>query len=276
MKRLYVCRYAGGLWYVLKHIYPLIPEHKVFVDVFAGLGLVLLNKKRSKLEVLNDIDDNIYNLFVVLRENFDEFARQFSWLIYSRKQHQEFKKQYKKDRLTSLPPVKRAIAYFYLLNTAISSLDSGFRIAKDRYTRTLSVFDDKVVSERLEKVRRRLKNVLIEKLDFRDCIKKYDSHDTFFFCDPPYMVDKKVYEFDMSEEDHRDLADLLRNIKGKFMLIHVENEKFYEVYGDFPILKKVEKMVSANIVKGGARQRQVYVIIGNYEPPLRRLDSWLS
>ncbi|AQQ75486.1 site-specific DNA methyltransferase [uncultured archaeal virus] len=272
--RLYICRYIGGLWYALwgKNLYQYFPEHYVFVDLFSGLGQVTLNKKRSKLEVINDIDDNIYNLFLVLRNNFQEFEHKFRYLIYSRKQFEEYMKQYKKDRLTSLEPVERAIAFFYLLNTTMTTLDSGFRRAVTRGTRFLTCFSDKVL-ERLELVRRRLKGVLIERLDFRDCIKKYDSPSTFFFCDPPFMVKRRLYEFDMTKEDHYELAEFLSNIEGKFLLIHVENEDFYDVYGQFNILAKMKKQ-KAMEVKAKNREFQTYVLIGNYKIE-ESLKKWL-
>jgi len=117
---LWLTQYPGGLFYITKEIIKQIPNHKCYVEVFGGMGVVLLNKKKSKREILNDIDNNISNLFIVLRDRFKEFEEKAQWLIYSRKIFNDYLQLWKKDRLQSLNDIDRAIAFFYLLATLLT------------------------------------------------------------------------------------------------------------------------------------------------------------
>ena len=121
---IYITKYAGGLRYVLKQLYKFFPPHTTYVEPFSGLGLVLLNKSRSKCEILNDIDGNVVNLFLAIRDNFDEFKKLHKWTLYSREIHDKYYEIWERDRLKSLPPVHRAFAFYYLLATSFHGMVS--------------------------------------------------------------------------------------------------------------------------------------------------------
>ncbi|MHA1595707.1 MAG: DNA adenine methylase [Candidatus Baldrarchaeia archaeon] len=263
-KRIWITQYTGGLFYLLPHILKLIPRHDIYVEVFGGLGVVLLNKPKAKLEVFNDIDDNIVNLFTVIRDHFDEFQWKVQWLLYSRSMWKKYAEMWKKDRFRSLNPVDRAVAYFYLLSTSINAclVNPSFS-AKTSIERQVTSF--KNASERLKFVHLRLQNVLIENLDFRDCMRKYDGEKVFFFLDPPYLIEDKIYNYGFSLKDHYDLARILRQIKGKYLLVHVENKRFYEVYSDIPVIAKVEKPRHM-LVGLEEKPKQNVLFCGNYDP----------
>lgn len=259
--KIWVTHYPGGLFHIVKDILRFIPQHKTYVEVFGGMGVVLLNKPKSSLEVFNDIDGNITNLFKVLRDNFKEFREKAQWLIYSVPIHNEYLQQYNKDRLQSLSPIDRAVAYFYLLTTSTNAIiGSRFSIEKR------GTFENAL--KRLKHVHRRLQKVLIENLDFRKCIEKYDSQQTFFFLDPPHLLEKggEIYEFTFSLKDHYELSKMLRKIKGKYLLVHIENKRMYEFYGDLPVIGEIEKRKHME-VKTNQRQTQKYILFGNYNPP---------
>ena len=63
---------------------PLIPEHACYVEVFGGAAALLLNKPPSPMEVYNDADSELVNLFEVVRDDVDAFVKQADWLLYSR------------------------------------------------------------------------------------------------------------------------------------------------------------------------------------------------
>jgi DNA adenine methylase len=58
----------GGKTRFASKIIAHFPAHQTYVDVFGGSGSVLLAKEKSPVEVLNDLDDSIVNLFRVLRD----------------------------------------------------------------------------------------------------------------------------------------------------------------------------------------------------------------
>jgi DNA adenine methylase len=82
--------YIGGKYYMLRYILSLIPEHSVYVEVFGGSGKVLLNKEPSKIEVWNDYDRKLANLFHVVVFKFGEFYEKVVGLVYSRELYRVF------------------------------------------------------------------------------------------------------------------------------------------------------------------------------------------
>lgn len=223
-----LARYVGGDYYLLKFIIPIVNsiKHTCYVEVFGGMGVVLFNKKPSKVEVFNDIDMNIYTLFNVVKNKPKEFIERTETILYGRQWYYEFLKKYRqKDYEDDLD---QAITFFYLLYASKRAcIGRGFLSSKKR-NHAKSMFN---AFERIKYVHRRLKNVTIECLDFRDIIKKYDSDQTLFYCDPPHIYQatekEKLYDARFDEKDFMDLLNILENIKGKFILKHTEN-KFIE------------------------------------------------
>ena len=77
----------------------------------------------------------------------------------------------------------------------------------------------------------------IERLDFRDLIKRYDSEGTFFYFDPPYHNIRGLYEYEMEDSDFIDLKEILDSIGGKYLLNINEDEFIKKIFGK-PNLKK--------------------------------------
>ena len=69
-----VLRYHGGKWILAPWIISHFPQHKIYVEPFGGGGSVLLRKERSVCEVYNDLDEDVVNLFRVLRDSAKALA----------------------------------------------------------------------------------------------------------------------------------------------------------------------------------------------------------
>lgn len=91
--------------------------------------------------------------------------------------------------------------------------------------------------EDLSEIVQRLLRVQIENSPAIDVIKRYDSEETLFYCDPPYphdsRGDSKAYAYEMKDEDHRQLANVLRNVKGKVALSSYHCDLMDELYSDW-------------------------------------------
>ena len=83
LARLCFFPYIGGKYNLLKALLPLVPSHHIYVEVFGGAANLLLNKPPSPVEVYNDVDGDIVNLFSVVRDRRDEFIRRFKLVLYS-------------------------------------------------------------------------------------------------------------------------------------------------------------------------------------------------
>jgi DNA adenine methylase len=105
-------RYLGGKHFLLKELLKRIPPHEVYVEVFGGSADLLFHKPPSKVEVYNDIDGDLVNLFEVVRNNFDEFHEKAKWLLYSRELHEKFEKEKSNDK------IEQALRTWYVYQTS--------------------------------------------------------------------------------------------------------------------------------------------------------------
>lgn len=229
--------WVGGKHRLRKHIIPLFPKHTCYVEVFGGSGTVLFGKPPSKVEVYNDKFDLLVNLFKVFKEKPDEFLKELDLIPVSRTVFNQFKEDY--NHIEDFNDVQKAVRTYYLIKAGFGSSlpnmgggGSGFGIRTESPSR-LNL--DRVETD-IRNTYNRIKRVFIENLDFRDLIKRYDKEHTLFYCDPPY-IDSREYMFKFDENDHRDLANILHNIKGKFVLSINNHELAYELYKDMYILE---------------------------------------
>ncbi len=97
-------------------------------------------------------------------------------------------------------------------------------------------------------------------------IKRYDSEDSFFYFDPPY-VGSRVDTYGLTKSKAKDiiinLADCCKNIKGKFLISHTKNEEFMEILKDFNLIKE---MATKYTMSGGLKEydEKSEVLISNF------------
>ena len=229
-----VITYMGGKFHLKEKIYSILPNHDVFVEVFGGGANVLLHKPPSKLEVYNDLNKDLANLFYVLSFHYNEFYEKAKFLVYSREIFNIIKNEILNTKIESIPNIDRAVKLFYLYNTSFSGKTKSFGYSIKKRTAFLY---NKI--KKIETIHKRLKYVLIESLDFEEVIHKYDSENTLFFLDPPYFSKESYYstnDLSFKYEDHVRLLNLIKNIKGKFILTHYENELYTKELKDFNLI----------------------------------------
>lgn len=211
-----VFKYPGGKTQLFSWIADRIPQHRTWVDVFGGSGAVTANKSESEVEVYNDLDGDLVHFFVTLRDSQEELAEWLEQTPHSR----ELQLEYGKEFYNGYRPdddIERAGRFFYLRYTqfaakytSISGYNGGKkRSAADSYQQGIN---------RLEQWQERFKHVQIEQLDFEDLIERYDSEQTFFYCDPPYMDEgDDLYSHDGGFE-HGRFVDALTDSAGDWMV----------------------------------------------------------
>lgn len=219
MPNLSLIRWAGGKGRQLDDLLPFIPDSKIYVEPFGGGGAVLLNKPRSTIEVYNDLDRSLVNLFHVLRdeESFDRFSGMLGWTLYARETFHE-----SLDCESEPDPVLAAVKFYTMLNQSIS----GKRLAgKHDWARakTDNLADRWILrQEKLGWIRDRLARVQIENHDALDVLTAWDSPGTVFYCDPPYVLDtrkkQRYYAVEADDDYHRKLVEQLKGLKGAVVL----------------------------------------------------------
>jgi DNA adenine methylase len=128
-----------------------------------------------------------------------------------------------------LTDIERAVRFYYLLRLTFAARMKApsFGLQTERRSR----WNPDRFESHFRDVSRRLKGVTIECLEYGDLIKRYDRPWTLFYCDPPFIGSEDVYNAVFPDEDHEGLADILRNIKGRFILSyndHPDAWRFYE------------------------------------------------
>jgi DNA adenine methylase len=272
----------GGKGNMVAKLLRLMPPHKVYVEVFGGGASLLFAKQPSPVEVYNDIDSDLVNLFRVLRdeEKFQRFYRLVSLTPYSREEY-NFCRQTLED---CQDDVERAYKFFVLARQSFSGrIFVGWSFSVAESTRGMAGACSRWlgVIEKLPEFHARTMRVQIEHNDFRKIIPTYDTPETFFYCDPPYVPDTRrlgqAYRYDMTLDDHKDLVNLLLQIKGKAMLSGYRHEVYepLEKAGwkriDFPTAcYAVGRTRHTKILGEGSAlmmQPRVESVWINYEPP---------
>ncbi len=265
-------KWVGGKSRLRKFIIPMIPPHTCYVEPFAGAAWVLFGKPKSDVEVLNDIDQELTTFFHVVREKPEELIASFEWELASRA---EF------NRLASMDPqtlgdVQRAHRFYYLIMAGWGG--------EAQYPRFQTSIRDgghgnrligalKTLRERLLPIHERLRTVLIENLDWRDCVDRYDSPTTVMYLDPPYLGNGVNYKFNMRDErDHLSIADQLRKAKGFWILSSYDTTEIRELFDGYGItpIQSSSGMKTGETEQRTGRLRTMNqeVLITNFNPPM--------
>ncbi len=229
MKSLF--NWVGGKSRVCKRICSLFPPHTVYVEPYFGAGSVFFHKSPVRVEVLNDLDKDVYNFYSVLRnkELVSELLDLIEFTPYCRDLYKESSSIL--DKETS--PVLKAWAFYVRVTQGY-----GARL-KDNHTWCCgpSVSRAKVVIEqksRLMEAHHRLMGAYIENKNALEVLKAWDTPDTLFYLDPPYSLSKRtqtrLYCTESPDSHHVDLVDIVRNLKG-YVFINGYNTDEYESLG---------------------------------------------
>jgi DNA adenine methylase len=268
-----VLKMAGGDYHVIDVLLPRLEQLCIrpkctLVEVFGGSGYVSQTVSRNVFGniIYNDINDMLTTLYKYVKEHPEQLALILSLLPYGRSYYRIVRDLVKDRELASLTA---AALVFYAYNAAFSGsvVKSGFAYSVDPSKNEANTFRSRVWA--IVKYAAAWKDVVIENLDFRDAIKRYDSERTVFYLDPPY-VDRaeEYYGTPFTVNDLRDMATMLTEIRGRFLL--KLDYKTYEFVRDIlPDTKyKVEVIKRAlhmQMVKGNKRSKWLLTLVSN--PP---------
>jgi DNA adenine methylase len=236
-------KWHGGKHYLARRIIDLMPPHLHYVEPFFGGGQVFFARDpadprlwwpqlssdgrpvRGVSEVINDLDGDLMNFYRVLRDE-DLSSRLRHRLELTLFSEAEWRMAGELLASETADCVERAAALFILIRQSRQALRQDF-VTPVR-TRLRGGRQDHVNAwwaavDGLEDAHRRLKDVLVLCRPALDVIRQEDGAGTLFYLDPPYVpgtrTARKAYrEVEMTEQQHRELLDTLRQIQGKAML----------------------------------------------------------
>ena len=259
--------YPGSKSRLMRHIMPWIPPHDLVVDVFGGTGTMLTSLPRSKVEVYNDLNEDLVNVFAVLR-NAQKRRQLKSLLQYTLHSRRMFEQCLNLLHQGKTDDVERAWAYLVVGNQARAVLDPtianrcgwgyqrhGYRA--DRYLPLPTILDQ---------VAERFRGVQVECKDWEDILKRYDSVSTLFLLDPPYphdvRVTTKLYKREMSYNDHEALLQRIQLLKGLAILCSYDNALYRKYLTHW---KRIDIDTRCAISSQSVKPRRTEVVWMNYE-----------
>lgn len=283
--------WVGGKKALRKLIYTMFPvQFDRYIEVFGGGGWVLFGKPpnlKRKLEVYNDYNSNLANLFYCVKNRTCAFLLELGFLpINSRDEFsiirtflekQEPDTTFLQEELTLAeqnlsPPdyeeiraillenaqmtdVKRAAAFFKLIRYSYGSGCTSFGCQP---------FDVRKCFDAIWQASHRLSETVIENKDFEALIRQYDRDSAFFYCDPPYYETEGHYEVVFRKEDHMRLRDTLKACRGKWMVSYNDCDFIRELYDGYYITAVTRLNNLAQRYESGCEFPEV--IITNYDP----------
>jgi DNA adenine methylase len=205
--------------------------HHSYLEPYFGGGAILFNKEPSRIETINDLDDDVVNLFRVIREQKEELIEEVVYTPYARAEYDNAFP----DNSEELTDVDRAKNFLIR-----SGMGHGFRLCekcgwkKDVYGReaayAVRYWND--LPAAITAVAHRLKMVQIEHKPAVDLIKGFNHDNVLIYADPPYVLStrtRKQYRHEMTDQDHVELLETLLLHKGYVMLSGYDND----IYNDY-------------------------------------------
>lgn len=224
-------RYAGGKYYARKQILPIIPDHNVYVELFAGGGSIFFAKDKSDISILNDIDEDLVNVYKTIKDHHNDLIKRLENIDATKEIHDFYRNEYQPEN-----SFDRAFQWYYLNRTSYSGImhpskrywgyDARYSANPDKWPKIIHQSSDK------------LQGVKLTALDFEVCLERaindFGDRQIFVFADPPYYAtdQKDLYAKSFNQSDHERLAHVLEKLNSSFhfLLTYDDHEDIRNLY----------------------------------------------
>lgn len=239
----------GNKTKIAKEIQKHFPKHDIYMEPFFGAGGMYFNKPKAKYNILNDFDDDVYNLFRQLLDNKDELIKWLKLTPITETQFKEWGKGKREDN-----DLLNAIRFLFISNFGLYGKPNTLRIG--------AVNPREQILKQIDLTFNYLQDAYFFNTDFRKFFKKCNYKDNiercFCYCDPPYLGTVDNYSNSFTEQDSLDLFDMLCNSGVKWAMSEF-NHPF--------ILEQAEKRNLQTTIIGerqNINNRRIEVLIHNY------------
>lgn len=252
-----------------RYLYPWILQHFPsnytsynYIEPFCGMASVLLNKQPSNIEVLSDLDVGITRILNAVKNECVRFVHNLNYINYEEAVFSNAKKYI--SNITD--DFNYAVYEFVIRRMSRGGLKKDFAWSnRERGGLPGEVNAWETIIKQLPLISQRLQNVTILNENAFDVIAKHDSDNTLYYIDPPYVhtsrVAKKIYQFEMTEEDHIKLSESLNNCKGKVCLSGYPSDLYDRLYKNWNI---ASKEIANHSGQTKVKQRRNEVLWTNY------------
>jgi DNA adenine methylase len=254
----------GGKFSHLAWLLPLLPECHHYCEPFSGSAAILLNRAPSPVETYNDLDGEVCNFFRVLRDDRQKLIESIGLTPFSR---EEFAIACELD--SQLSPLERARRFYVRARQVRTGLAQRASLGRWANCKNTSRSGMSGVISRwlggvtaLPEIAERLLRVQIENRPALDVIRLYDSKETLFYCDPPYVHetrgDAKAYGHEMADEDHVALAETLNSAAAMIAVSNYDCKLMNDLYRP-PRWTKIVAPEKTNHATKGKRSEVLWV-----------------
>lgn len=217
-------KYFGGKNGMANRIleyFPVNYQKMVYLEPFCGSAAMLFKKDKSPIEIINDLDHNIYSFFKTLIEPelFKEFKSKCDLSLFSEEMMKEYTKSLKEDELSIS---ERAYKFFYCNRVRYNGSGGFSTTSVIRRGMSKSISDFLSTVDGLSEIHNRLSTVAIHNTDAIGLIEKWDKTDVFIYCDSPYANETRTggrYKHDMTDSDQDRYLETLLGIKNAKILL---------------------------------------------------------
>lgn len=230
-----ILRRLGNKKKLAQRIISYFPKHSTYIEPFFGAGGLFFNKPVSEYNILNDYDEDVYNIFTLIRTRKDELWE----AIETTPLHEKIWKDYKEGRMPQ-DDISRAIRFLMVSNFSLygsgetfrlTPSDNGRRILFANYEATIRFFADVDVTFSCRDAVELIKSLSLARLS--------DQKDAFVYCDPPYQQTRNNYSADYTYEQLHELTTTLIDRDLKFAISEFENDVINGLADEFNLHKIV-------------------------------------
>jgi len=247
--------WIGGKRRLADRLLPYFPAHQCYVEPFAGgAAMFFMRPAPAEVEVINDINGELINLYRVVKHHLEEFVRQFKWALSSR---QVFK-WLQDTPVETLTDIQRAARFYYLQQSAFGGKIQGQ--SWGTATTAPPGLNLLRLEENLSAAHLRLSSAYIENLSWDECVRCYDRAHTLFFMDPPYW-ETEGYGVDFGWAQYQALAAMLPKLQGKAIVTLNDHPDIRALFADFPI----ESTDIRYTLNGGTGVKRQEVVIFSWD-----------
>lgn len=225
-----VLKYPGSKWNIAGKLVEMIPPHHTYIEPYFGSGAVLFNKDISNIEVINDLDSDVTNLFYCIQHDSERLARLVLTTPYSREVYdQQFPPEFK----GYASRYQRAAGFLIKCWQGHGFRTNGYKVGWKHDVigreRAYALWDWYRLPGWIIEVAERLRKVQIENMPAIDVIQRFDYKNVFMYLDPPYLLETraaKQYKHEMTDADHEKLLAEIVKSKAKIMVSGYESDMY--------------------------------------------------
>jgi DNA adenine methylase len=229
--------YMGGKGNHKTKINKFIPRTNVYVEPYAGAANLFLYRNPVKTEILNELNSDIINLYRILRDDYQKMEKIINQTFYSRKEFAKCLKWFWNEELYN-NELERFWAFYIMFNQGFGGMycksEGDWGRAVLASTKNMAEVSSKWTAHQnlFEKWHQRLNNTYLYNQDALEVIRKYDSPNTVFYLDPPYVESTRKsekYKHEMTNNHHQELINLILQVEGSVTLSGYNNEIYKQL-----------------------------------------------